>query len=190
MVEGLKQLDRDLLVYLNGFGIEKYDSFWLFVTQVWNWIPLVIFFIFLIFRFYKRKKAQTVLLYLLIVVVLTVSVTGVVKELVGRIRPGEVEGLAGLVRVLQTPSRFSFFSGHAAYSFAITTYVVLSLRNYTNWIYISFLWPLLFVLSRIYVGVHYPSDLVVGAFVGALIAFVGYKKSQATLVRRVSVHNS
>jgi len=189
MIESLKQLDRDIFVYLNGLGMEKYDGLWVFVTQVSNWIPLVILFFILIFHFYKRKQALTVIVYLLVVVALTVSITAIVKDWVARPRPGEVEAFRGLIRVLQEPSRHSFFSGHASYSFAITTYVVLSLKSYTKWIYFSFLWPILFVMSRIYVGVHYPSDIIVGALVGATIAFAGYKQSQAFL-RKSSVRNS
>lgn len=189
MIESLKQMDRDIFIYLNGLGIEKYDGFWLFVTQVTNWIPLVILFSILIVHFYKRQKAQTVIIFLLLVIALTVSITGIVKIWVGRLRPGEVEAMAELIRVLQQPSRYSFFSGHASYSFALTTYVVLSLKRYTKWIYLSFIWPILFVMSRIYVGVHYPSDLIVGAFVGALIAYVGYRQSQA-FMQRPSAHKS
>ena len=189
MIESLKQLDRDIFIYLNSIGVEKYDGFWVFITQVINWIPLVILFFILIVHYYKRREAQTVIIFLLIVVALTVSITGLVKGWVGRLRPGEVEAMADLIRVLQKPSRSSFFSGHASYSFAITTYVVLSLKRYTKWIYLSFIWPILFVMSRIYVGVHYPSDLVVGTFVGILIAFIGYRQSQAFL-QRPSAHKS
>src|SRR5690554_7191730 len=80
MIESLKQLDRDIFVYLNGLGMEKYDGLWVFVTQVSNWIPLVILFFILIFHFYKRKQALTVIVYLLVVVALTVSITARSEE--------------------------------------------------------------------------------------------------------------
>lgn len=184
MLEILKQWDRELFVYLNSIGIEKYDGFWIFITQVSSWAPLYILFIFLIFYYYRRPNAQTVLFYLALVVILTVSITGVVKEYVGRLRPGEVEAFAELIRVLQKPSRYSFFSGHASFSFSLTTFVVLALRRYTKWIYLSFIWPILFVLSRLYVGVHYPSDILVGAGVGTVIASAGYLQCQKVLRRK------
>lgn len=189
MLETLKQWDRDLFVYLNNIGIEKYDGFWVFITQVSSWFPLYMLFVFLIFYYYRRSKAQTVLFYLSLVVLLTVSITGVVKEYVARIRPGEVEALAELIRVLQKPSRYSFFSGHASFSFSITTFVVLALREYSKWIYLSFLWPILFILSRLYVGVHYPSDLFVGAGAGTVIAIAGYNQCRKALNRK-NLNNS
>lgn len=189
MLEYLKQWDRDLFIYLNNIGIEKYDGFWVFITQVSSWAPLYILFIGLIFYYYRRQKAQTVLFYLTLVIVLTVSVTGVVKEYVARLRPGEVEALAELIRVLQKPSRYSFFSGHASFSFSLATFVVLALRNYTKWIYLSFLWSVLFVLSRLYVGVHYPSDLFVGAGVGMIIAAAGHLQCQKVLHRKKLKHS-
>jgi len=77
-----------------------------------------------------------------------------------------------VIRVLKDPTGYSFFSGHASSSFSIVVYVVLCVRNFSPWVYLAFIWPLLFSLSRIYVGVHYPSDLLVGALVGSLIAFL------------------
>lgn len=189
MLENLKQWDRDLFVFFNNIGIEKYDDFWIFITQVSSWTPLYILFVVLIIYYYRRPKAQTVLFYLALVLIFTVSITGVVKEYVARLRPGEVEALAELIRVLQKPSRYSFFSGHASFSFSMTTFVVLALRRYTKWIYLSFLWPVLFILSRLYVGVHYPSDLSVGAGVGIIIASAGYLQCRKVLRRKDLKHS-
>ena len=89
-------------------------------------------------------------------------------------RPNNVEALGELIRILQKPTNYSFFSGHASSSFSVTTFVVLALRKYTKWIYLAYIWPLIFVMSRIYVGVHYPSDIFVGALVGTAFAFFFY----------------
>ena len=185
MLETLKQWDRELFVFLNGLGIEKYDNFWIFVTQTETWFPLFLLFTILIFYYYRGKKGGTVTFFLLLTVGLTIVFTGVVKEYVARLRPSEVEAWSELIRILQKPSHFSFFSGHASSSFSITTFVVLSLRNYTKWIYLSYLWPILFVLSRIYVGVHYPSDLFVGAVVGSVFAVFGHILCQRTIEGRL-----
>lgn len=190
MLETLKQWDRDLFIYLNSIGIDKYDGFWLFITDIRSWIPLYIFFTVLIFYYYRRQKAQTVLLYLVLVVVLTLSITSFVKEYVARLRPSEVEAWAELIRVLQKPSRYSFFSGHASFSFSVTTFVVLALRSYTKWIYFAFLWPIVLMLSRIYVGVHYPGDIIAGAFVGSAIAVAGYFQCKKALNRQYGLDQS
>jgi undecaprenyl-diphosphatase len=171
MWKTLKHWDREIFVYLNGLGIDRFDGFWIFVTRIDTWIPLFILFFILIFYYYKRISGLVVFAFLLLTVAVTLGITDVVKDYEARLRPNNVEALSQLIRILQKPTNYSFFSGHASSSFAITTFMVLALRKYTKWIYISYLWPILFVMSRIFVGVHYPSDIFVGAIVGTLLAF-------------------
>lgn len=171
MLQTLKEWDRELFVWLNNLGIESWDSFWLFVTQIEPWFALFIYFFVLIFYFYGFRKALTVIFFLFLTAGVTLFLTDLTKEYVGRLRPNNVLELGEFIRILQTPNNYSFFSGHASSSFAITTFVVLSLRKYHKLVYCFYLWPLLFVMSRIYVGVHYPSDLFVGSLVGTVMAF-------------------
>ena len=99
----------------------------------------------------------------------------ITKNLIARLRPNNNEEISALIRILISPDDYSFFSGHAANSFAITTLIVLFLRKKLKWVYLFYLWPLLFSLSRIYVGVHYPLDLIVGTVVGLLMAVTFYR---------------
>lgn len=181
MFDALKQWDRDIFIFLNNLYIGDFESFWLFVTQIDSWTPLFALFFILIFYYYRGKKGGTVTFFMLLSFGITITFTGLVKDYVGRLRPNNVEALGELIQILQTPSNYSFFSGHASSSFAVTTFVVLSLESYTKWIYVSYLWPLLFVFSRIFVGVHYPSDILVGAFVGIFFAFLCHFLCQRTL---------
>ena len=174
MLETLKQWDRDLFVFLNGLGIERFDDFWIYVTQIENWSWLYILFAILSLYYYKAKKGFTVIFFLLLTFGITVFFTGLVKDYVARLRPNNVEALGELIRILQKPTNYSFFSGHASSSFAVTTFMVLALRKYTKWIYLAYIWPIIFVMSRIFVGVHYPSDIFVGALVGTSFAFFFY----------------
>tara|TARA_R100000935_G_scaffold58911_1_gene99597 strand:+ start:28898 stop:29455 length:558 start_codon:yes stop_codon:yes gene_type:complete len=174
MLQTLKEWDRELFIWLNSLGIERFDSFWIFVTQIESWIPLFLFFFVIIFVKYGLKKGFVVIFFTLVTFGVTITFTNLVKEYIARLRPNNVEAMADLIRILQKPTNYSFFSGHASSSFAVTTFVALAIRTYTKWIYITFLWPLIFILSRIYVGVHYPSDLFVGALVGTLLAFLFY----------------
>lgn len=175
MLEQIKVWDRELFVWLNGLGVAEYDTFWVFVTRIESWIPLFAFFFFLLIRFYGWKRGLIVIGFVILTFATTLSLTELTKELVGRLRPNNTEHLAGIIRILQEPHGFSFFSGHASSSFAITTFVFLSLRKMNKWIILAYIWPILFVLSRIYVGVHYPSDIIVGAMVGVFIAIVFYR---------------
>lgn len=175
MWETLQQWDRDLFVYLNSLGIEEYDVFWVFVTRIENWAPLYILFFILFFMVYERRQALIGIALTIFTFIITLAITDLTKNLVGRLRPNNVPELSELIRILQTPGNFSFFSGHAAVSFAITTFVVIALRNRFKWVYLFYLWPILFVMSRILVGVHYPGDLFVGALVGTLVALTLWK---------------
>lgn len=175
MLETLKNWDREIFIWLNNLGIESWDSFWLFVTQIEPWFALFIYFFVLIFYFYGFRKALFVLFFLFLTTGITIFLTDFSKEYVARLRPNNVKALGSLIRILQKPQNFSFFSGHASSSFAIITFVVLSLQKFNKLVYFFYLWPLLFVLSRIYLGVHYPSDLLVGAFVGTGVAFAVWK---------------
>lgn len=183
MWEKFAEWDRELFVYLNNLGVEDYDAFWLFITQIRNWIPLYILFFILFLIAFRRKKAILAILGTLLSFVTALTLTNLVKNQVARLRPNNEPLLEELIRVLHEPTNFSFFSGHAASSFAITTFVVLALRERFKWAYIFYIWPVLFALSRIFVGVHYPGDIMVGAGVGSLIAFCIYFFYKKTLLK-------
>lgn len=175
MWERLLQWDRDTFIYLNSLGIEEYDWFWSLATHITTWIPLFILFFLLLLLKYPRKEALSMILMTLLLVGFVLGLMELTKTLIARLRPNNNEEISTFIRILIRPNDFSFFSGHASSSFAITTLIVLFLRKKLRWVYIFYLWPLLFSISRIYVGVHYPLDLIVGALVGLLLAISFYK---------------
>ncbi|MFV8224850.1 phosphatase PAP2 family protein [Christiangramia aquimixticola] len=175
MEEKLAQWDRELFVFLNNLGIEKYDGFWIFVTNPAHWIPLHILFFVLFFVAFPWKKAIYTGVMLLVTVLATYLFTNLVKGFAVRLRPNNTPELEELIRILQEPTNYSFFSGHASTSFAATTFIVLVLSKTSKWIYLAFIWPVIFVMSRIYVGVHYPGDIIVGAMVGIIFAYFFFR---------------
>lgn len=170
----LRYWDQDLLVWLNNLGNEPYDAFWIFVTQIESWTPLFLFFIGVLLYYYKGKKGLVLLLGGIITFLITLAITDFTKMYVARIRPNNIDSLSSVIRVLKNPTSYSFFSGHASSSFCIVVYLVLCIREFNTWVYLAFIWPILFAGSRIYVGVHYPSDIIVGALVGSLLAILGH----------------
>lgn len=175
MLEKLLGWDRATLVYLNNLGSADYDLFWTTVTNFPTWIPLFILFIILIFVKYPKREAFFVLLTITLLIVFISFATDVTKNYFARLRPNNDPEVNTLIRILKTPGNYSFFSGHTASSFSITTAIVLFLRRQFKWAWFFYLWPLVFALSRIFVGVHYPIDIIVGAFVGILTAVWFYK---------------
>ena len=175
MLEKLLELDRELLLYINKFGIVDHDGFWLFVTNPISWLPLYLGILIAIWFYFTPSKFYSIFLQILLILFVCGLATYLVKISVGRLRPEHLLSFKNHLRVLTYPTSFSFFSGHAANSFAVTTFVVLVLRKKTKWSYLFFIWPLLFAYSRMYLGVHYPSDIFIGTLVGVSIALLIYK---------------
>ncbi|MDB4028603.1 phosphatase PAP2 family protein [Flavobacteriaceae bacterium] len=174
MFSSLRYWDQDLLVWLNNLGNEPYDAFWIFVTQIESWTPLFLYFIGIVFYYHKGKKGAILLLGGIVTFLVTLAITDLTKTYVARVRPNNLDSLSSVIRVLKNPTSYSFFSGHASSSFCIVVFLVLCIRKFNHWVYLAFIWPVLFAASRIYVGVHYPSDILVGALVGSVLAVLGY----------------
>lgn len=174
MFDKLLEWDRETFIYLNSLGIEQFDFFWSTVTTISTWIPLLFLFVFLLFTTYPKKQALYSIVTVIAMFFFVHTLTDLTKEIVGRLRPNNDLEINSFIRIIQRSSGYSFFSGHASSSFSITTIVVLFLRKKFKWAAVFYFWPILFALSRIYVGVHFPIDLMVGAAVGTLVAVLFY----------------
>lgn len=175
MFEKLLESDKELFLYLNNSGAEPYDFFWIHITNIVTWIPLFILFLLLVFKTYHKKEAWIIVSFVVGALLFNLIFTEIIKELVERVRPNNDQDLKSIIRILKYPTNYSFFSGHASSSFAVTTIVVLFIKKKFKFSYLFFLWPLLFCFSRIYVGVHYPSDILMGTIVGFFIGIVFYR---------------
>ncbi len=175
MLEKLLQWDRETFIFLNNLSTDRWDAFWTTVTAISSWIPLFLFLIVLLIWMHGQNKGLKMTFTILAMASFVLLLTKITKEWVGRQRPNNDETINELIRVLITPTDFSFFSGHAATSFSIAVLVYLFLRKKTAWIALLFLWAILFTISRIFVGVHYPIDIIVGALVGTISAILFFK---------------
>lgn len=175
MFQKLLNWDKETFIYLNGLGTQRYDQFWTTITEITTWIPLFLLFALLfVLKFSKREAFLNILSVVATTIFITV-LTYLAKIFIERPRPCNDETINSAIRILKTPTDYSFFSGHASSSFAITTMAFLLLRSRVKWAWIFFLWPLAFSYSRIYVGVHFPLDILVGAIIGILSAILFYK---------------
>lgn len=171
MVDQLLQLDRELLIYLNSFGNENWDGFWLFLTKQINWLPVFVLFGYLIFKNLGWRHMVMILICMAFLIALTDQTTNFFKNGFERLRPCNEPALDNLIREVQTRKSFSFISGHASNSMAAATFLFLILRPYVKYIGFIFLWPLIFAYSRIYLGLHYPGDILCGYIWGVLMVF-------------------
>ncbi|WOI22762.1 phosphatase PAP2 family protein [Nonlabens ulvanivorans] len=177
MWEWLVELDQQIFRYINGSYFNRFDAFWLFVTSLETWLPLYItFFILLIVKLPKRLN-YIASLTVIVATLTAIGLTDLVKNAVARLRPNNEPILLDSINILQRPENFSFWSGHTAVSMTVSLLMYLILSKYKKskmWL-LFFIWPLLFATSRIFVGVHYPLDVLVGALVGLFLGAVFYK---------------
>lgn len=183
MLERLLTLDTDLFVFLNSLGSAKYDGLWLIITETKCWISFFLFLFYVIYKKIGLKQTLLVLVFIAVLIAFTDQTTNFVKNTVQRLRPCNNPDIKDSIRVVQVRSSFSYFSGHAANTMATATFLILLLRNKLKFIGLLVLWPFVFAYSRIYLGLHYPLDIVsgyvCGAIFGALLYHL-YKKAKNT----------
>ena len=179
MLDSLLQTDKEILIYLNNLGSSNFDGFWLAITNQFNWSPLFVLLIFLSFYKLGAKKGLFTLIFIVLLVAFSDQFTNLVKNATERLRPCNTLELKGLLRdFTYKPKGYSFWSGHASLSMTVTVFLVSLLRDRFTWIYLLFIFPLLFGYSRIYLGVHYPFDVLSGYVSGLVIGtllFMLYK---------------
>jgi len=175
MLEKIQELDSRLLVYLNSLGSETYDRFWLIITSQLNWTPVFLLMFFLIYRKIGGKQTLYLLLFIAVLIAFTDQTTNLFKNTFQRLRPCNNPEINTIIRVVQSRSSYSFFSGHAANTMAVATFLYMVLKRHFKYLGLLFLWPLIFAYSRIYLGLHYPGDILTGYFFGALFGFITFK---------------
>lgn len=175
MLDTIDRWDRELLLFLNGLGNESFDSFWLAVTKPQSWVLLYLLIFYLIFAHFGRIRGAIASVTLILTAFLANLCSELIKNLTTRLRPNNDASINEFLRILLDAEGYSFFSGHAATSFAVSTLVILILKKPYPWIYAILIWPFLFSLSRLYLAVHYPSDVIVGMAIGIGVGYLSYR---------------
>lgn len=173
-MEQIIDLDRELFLLLNGLYDSHLDQIMYLISGNLIWIPLHAFLLYYIIKSGKQT-AWIVLLGVILTVVLSDEITsGFMKPLFMRLRPTWDSHLSSLVHVVNDyrGGRFGFPSSHAANTFSVTLFIFLVYRK--NWILLLFVWPLIVSYSRIYLGVHFPLDIIVGWIMGTICATLSF----------------
>ncbi|WP_306353756.1 phosphatase PAP2 family protein [Flavobacterium sp. '19STA2R22 D10 B1'] len=175
MIEKLVALDQKVFVYLNGLGSEQYDALWSFITKQINWIPVFLLIFYIIFKKLGWRHTLMVVLVVSVLIALTDQTTNLIKYSVQRLRPCNEPAIKDYIRIVISRQSFSFVSGHASNSMAAAILLYLIMKPYVRYMGLIFLWPLIFAYSRIYLGLHYPLDILCGFALGTLTAFIVYQ---------------
>lgn len=176
-LQHLLEIDRSLLFFFNGAHNVIFDPIVPFLTKPQTWL---VFYCALLFLLLSHKPTDGHLLLVvcsvLFIVLVSSSIDGwLVKPLVGRIRPSLDPTIRSRLILLDgyTADGYSFYSSHASNAFALAAFFSLLFRRFPITL-TMFAWATFYAWTRLYLGVHYPSDSLAGAVAGILIGLLTY----------------
>ncbi|MBQ8008749.1 MAG: phosphatase PAP2 family protein [Bacteroidaceae bacterium] len=178
----LINVDTDFLLYLNGFYNEFFDTFMFLFSGKWIWVPMYLALAYVLFRNMTPKQAVGCIVAIALVIVVTDQMSSsLIRHAVGRLRPANLDNpISDLVHVVNgyRGGRYGFPSSHAANSFGLVFFLFFLMRK-SPLPAIMTVWAIVNCYSRIYLGVHYPGDILCGSLVGLLgaaIVWLVYRK--------------
>ena len=183
MIDCLNQLDTDLFLARNGHNTPFLDRFMVMVTGKYIWAPLYAVFLFTMFRRFRQVRMALVftLLAILSVALADQTCATLIRPLVHRQRPSNLENPLSALAVIVGGYRggaYGFPSCHAANSMALAVFMALTVRR-KGFSFLVFTWAAVNAYSRLYLGVHYPGDLLVGALIGSALGYACFKAANA-----------
>ncbi|NQU85131.1 MAG: phosphatase PAP2 family protein [Mariniphaga sp.] len=174
LFQGILEIDRQLFLFLNGFFNDFRDTLMFFITRKETWLPLYLIILFYVFKTF-RSKGVIIIIFLLIGLVVSDQLSGIIKESVERLRPVYEPEIQHLVHnFFRKGGLYGFFSSHASNAFLLVTFTSYVFKN--RFVKISLIvWALVVSYSRIYLGVHYPIDIIGGIVFGIFLGWLFFK---------------
>jgi len=173
MLETLKSLDETIFLFLNAHHNLFFDRLmWLFSNRFF-WVPLYAWFLWILYKKYPRHY-WTVLVAILLMIVASDQFCNLIKNNVMRLRPSQEPHLEGLVHLVDgNGGLYGFYSAHASNAFAVAMFMIFSIGRKMKYIPpVSLAYAVLTAYSRVYMGVHYPGDILVGVIIGSLLGAI------------------
>lgn len=180
MWDKLVAYDKELFLFLNGMGSETWDPFWLLMTDKLGWVNILVYIVLLglCYNAFGLKKTLLAVVIVALMIGATDQLANLFKYSVERLRPCYEPELGDTMRLVKSScgGKFGYFSAHAANHFAVALYFSSLLRP--KFRYLTFplvIWAFLVAYSRIYIGVHYPLDVISGALIGLILSLLFIK---------------
>ena len=176
MLESLQSLDQTIFLAINALHTPYLDSFMYIFTGKLVWIPLYMSILYVLYRnFNLRMTIFTAIMFALLIVIADQTCSSILRPIFERPRPSRNPDIADIVHLVngRRGGKFGFPSCHAANTFALACFAMLLFKNRAVTTFFM-LWAIVTCYTRIYVGVHYPGDLLFGTVVGFTAGFVTY----------------
>lgn len=176
LLDKLEQWDQWLFIQVNNHQSNAFfDSIMPFLRVAYTWAPLYLFLLIFIIYNYKGNGVWWFVLFLCTVSLCDMTSTNLFKEVFQRLRPCRDPDFFQNVRLVvdRCGGEYGFTSNHAANHFGMATFIFVTLRSILGkWVGTAFLWAALIGYAQVYVGVHYPFDILGGAAIGLLFGFL------------------
>lgn len=174
-MNAINNLDHELFLFLNGLHVGWLDPVMTFISSEMGWIPFYVILLYLVFK----KLGWKGLLFVVIGVVVLITCSDqlsshVFKPVFHRFRPCHDPLIQDLVHLPNghCGGQYGFISSHACNTFALASFITLIMKRFYKKIgLLMFIWAALVSYSRIYMGVHFPGDVLCGAAVGMILGF-------------------
>jgi undecaprenyl-diphosphatase len=170
-MKDIKQVDWDATLFLNDWGNDAVDLFFNIVTHKFYAVPLYLFILFTLYKKLGVRNLAIALIAIALLITCTDQLANLFKNGFERFRPFREPALEGLIsKVGKSGGTYGFYSGHASSAFALATFLwfILKRKHKTLGI-VMLVWAVLVAYSRVYLGVHYLGDVLMGAFMGTLL---------------------
>lgn len=179
MIEEILKLDSKLFLYLNNLGTPEFDAFWTTLSRTEANILMYLFLICLFFYVQKIRPKFLNIFYLIFVIALMITISdqgaNLFKDSFQRLRPCYNESLKDSLRLVKENcgGKYGFFSAHASNSYSLAIFFGLLFKNRIRYIIlITIVYASLISYSRIYLGVHFPIDIIIGSSFGLCVGFI------------------
>ncbi|HAP01629.1 MAG TPA: phosphatase PAP2 family protein [Bacteroidetes bacterium] len=186
MINYLKELDKKIFILIHHDGENSFFNFIMpFVRDKYFWTPLYIVFLILIFYHFKKKSWIIIFAVTLLITITDQLSSSVFKPIFHRLRPCQNSELSAYMNhVIDCGSGFGFVSSHAANHFALAVFIGLLFYSRIKWLlFVLLAWAALVCYAQVYVGYHYPADVICGGIVGTIPSVLLYRYLKKRLTK-------